>query len=97
MADGHLRREYRTTDWRTSMLLANGISHLAESAWHHPDLQIGWGRVVVLLRTHSDNAITDKDFELARMIEQSACWRPGSSSALEGAPREGQWCYLDGE
>ncbi|MCB1772902.1 MAG: 4a-hydroxytetrahydrobiopterin dehydratase [Gammaproteobacteria bacterium] len=91
----HLRRHYATGGWRTSMLLANGISHLAELAWHHPDLEVSWGGVVVRLRTHSENAITDKDFELAAMIEQSATWRPAEGSSLEGAPRQGQWRYLD--
>jgi pterin-4a-carbinolamine dehydratase len=91
---GHLRRHYATEGWRASMLLANGIAHLAELAWHHPDLQIAWGGVTVLLRTHSDDAITDKDFELAQMIEDWVRWRPEPGAALEGSPREGKWRYL---
>ena len=42
-------------------LLANGIAHLAEVAWHHPDLVISWGSVGVRLRTHDADALTDKD------------------------------------
>lgn len=91
---GQLCRHYATDGWRASMLLANGIAHLAEVTWHHPDLHIAWGGVTVLLRTHSDNAISDKDFELAQMIEQWVCWRPDEGSALEGAPGEGKWRYL---
>jgi pterin-4a-carbinolamine dehydratase len=93
--DGHLRREFSCHGWRASMLLANGIAHLAEVTWHHPDLQVSWGRVAVALRTHSADAITDKDFELAEMIERFAAWSPGPSSALEGAPNDGEWRYLD--
>lgn len=93
---GHLCRQYKTDGWRASMLLANGISHLAEVTWHHPDLHISWGGVLVQLRTHSEDAISDKDFELAAMIEQSACWRPDAESALEGAPLEGKWRYVVG-
>lgn len=94
LESGQLCRRYTTDSWRTAMLLANGIGHLAEVAWHHPDLLIGWGSVEVRLRTHSDDAITDKDFELAAMIEQTACWRPADGAALDGAPREGQWRYV---
>ena len=91
---GHLRRRYRTEGWRASMLLANGIAHLAEVAWHHPDLLVSWGSVEVRLRTHSEDAISDRDFELAAMIEHWVAWQPGASSALEGAPRDGKWRYL---
>jgi pterin-4a-carbinolamine dehydratase len=95
--DGQLCRRYATEGWRASMLLANGIAHLAEVTWHHPDLHIAWGGVTVKLRTHSANAISDKDFELAQMIEGWVCWRPAAGSALEGAPAEGKWRYLAGE
>ena len=94
VADGHLRRHFATDGWRASMLLANGIGHLAELAWHHPDLHISWGGVDVALRTHSDDSITDKDFELAEMIERWVAWRPDALSALDGVPDEGRWRYL---
>ena len=64
---GHLRRHFATDGWRASMLMANGIAHLAEMTWHHPDLRISWGGVDVALRTHSEDAISDKDFELAEI------------------------------
>ena len=41
-----------------------------------------------------NGTISDKDFELAAMIEQWVCWRPDADSALEGAPLEGNWRYL---
>ena len=94
VAAGRLYRHYATDSWRASMLIANGIAHLAEVAWHHPELHIGWGGVTVRLRTHAPDAITDKDFELAQMIEQGVCWRPRQGAALEGAPHDGQWRYL---
>ena len=91
---GHLCRRYKTNGWRASMLLANGIAHLAEVAWHHPDLTVSWGSVGVRLRTHDADAITDKDFELAAMIEAYAAWKPGADSVLDGAPSDGEWRYL---
>jgi hypothetical protein len=42
----------------------------------------------VKLRTHSAKGITDKDFELARKIEEVALYRPASGSALTGTPEK---------
>jgi 4a-hydroxytetrahydrobiopterin dehydratase len=38
------------------------------------------------LQTHSAKGITDKDFELARKIEDFVSWRPSAEGALEGTP-----------
>ena len=95
VSDGHLVRGFRCNGWRASMLLANGIAHLAEITWHHPDLRVTWGGVEVSLRTHSEDAITDKDFELAGMVEHFANWSPGPGSALDGPPGDGAWRYVE--
>jgi hypothetical protein len=43
--------------------------------------------VEVKLQNHSAKGITDKDFELARKIEDFVSWRPGKEGgALEGTP-----------
>lgn len=94
LVDGHLVRRFATAHWKASMLLAGLIGHLAEAAWHHPDLLISWGAVEVRLRTHSADGITDKDFELAGLIEGLANWRPGPDSALDGTPDDAKWRYL---
>jgi pterin-4a-carbinolamine dehydratase len=83
-----IRRTYRTDGWPTTLLLVNAIGYYAEAADHHPDLQVSWGRVTVSLHTHSARGITAQDFELARLIEQAALWRPGAESALRGTPRQ---------
>jgi 4a-hydroxytetrahydrobiopterin dehydratase len=86
--DGWLRRKYNTDGWPTTLMLVNAIGYLAEAAWHHPDLSVSWGKLGVQLRTHDANGITDRDFELARKIEDIALWRPGPESALEGTPNK---------
>jgi len=94
LRDGCLFRTYRTADWRSSMMVANAVAHLAETAWHHPDLRISWGRVEVYLTTHSDGGISDKDFALAQRIEDLILWQPGDDSVLDGTPDEVRWRYL---
>ena len=71
----------------TCVLAVNAIGFFAEAADHHPDLEVSWGRIAVALNTHSARGITGKDFELARLIEQTALWRPGSGSELRGTPK----------
>jgi 4a-hydroxytetrahydrobiopterin dehydratase len=88
LEDGWIRRQYKTDGWPTTLMLVNLIGYVAEAAYHHPDLSVTWAKVTVKLQTHSENGITDRDFELARQIEQAALWRPGAGSALEGTPNK---------
>lgn len=66
---GTIRREYATKDFPHTMLLVNAIAYLAEAAFHHPDLEVSYAKVVVRLSTHSAGGITDKDLDLAASIE----------------------------
>ncbi len=85
---GAIRRQYKTDGWPTTLMLVNAIGFYAESADHHPDLGVHWGSVEVALNTHSAGGITDKDFELAKLFEQCALWRPPAGSAFRGPPKK---------
>jgi 4a-hydroxytetrahydrobiopterin dehydratase len=88
LEDGWLRRKYNTDGWPTTLMLTNAIGYLCEAAWHHADLAITWGKLWVKLKTHSSGGITDKDFTLARKIEEVVLWRPEPGSPLEGTPNK---------
>jgi 4a-hydroxytetrahydrobiopterin dehydratase len=89
VADGHLCRRYRTAGWRATLMVANAIGHLAEAAWHHPDLVLSYARVEVRLTTHDAGGITEKDFALAARIEDVVGWRPGEEDGpLDGIPAD---------
>jgi 4a-hydroxytetrahydrobiopterin dehydratase len=45
------------------------VGFFAEQANHHPDLDIRWRTVRVLLSTHDSGGITEKDVSLANEIE----------------------------
>lgn len=95
-AGGALVRVYRTKDWRATVLAAGAVAHLAEAAWHHPELVLNYPSLEVRLNTHSAGGITDKDFELARKIEAVVGWRPGGEGgALEGAPEKPGYILRD--
>ena len=86
--DGWLRRAYATPGWTHTMLLANQIAFLSEAAWHHPDLELGYARVVVKLQTHKVHGLTAMDFALAHKIEEQVTWLPGDGSPLDGYPKK---------
>jgi 4a-hydroxytetrahydrobiopterin dehydratase len=86
--DGWIRRKYNTDGWPTTLMAVNAVGYLCEAAWHHADLSVTWGKLWVKLCTHSSGGITDKDFTLARKIEDTVLWRPAEDSALEGSPNK---------
>jgi 4a-hydroxytetrahydrobiopterin dehydratase len=93
---GWIRRTYKTHGWKGTLMVINTVGHLAEAAWHHPDLTASYAWVEVRLKTHTAKGITDKDFELARKIEEVVAWQPGKGGgALEGTPQTDQrFAYL---
>ncbi len=56
--DGWIRRTYKTDGWPTTLMLVNAIGYVAEAAYHHPDLSVTWGRVIVKLQNHAAGGIT---------------------------------------
>ena len=70
--DGALEREYRFADFAEAMAFLNHLAEAAEAANHHPDLAVSWNRVTVRWWTHAQQAITDRDVELARRTDELA-------------------------
>jgi 4a-hydroxytetrahydrobiopterin dehydratase len=86
---GQLRRAYKTHGFKAAVMAANAVAHLAEAAWHHPDIAISFGKVEVALESHDAGGITDRDFELATKIEQMVAWQPANEGgALTGTPAD---------
>ena len=85
--DEWLRRKYVTPGWPHTLMLAGAIGYVAEAAWHHPDLELGYAQVIVKIQTHRVKAITESDVALARRIHEVALWKPGDDSPLEGFPK----------
>ena len=89
--DNWLRRTYHTPGWPHTMQLANTIGYIAEAAWHHPDLSIGYAQVTVKLQTHRVRGITASDVELAPRIDEVVLWKPVEGSPLGGFPK--RWTH----
>jgi 4a-hydroxytetrahydrobiopterin dehydratase len=94
--DGWIRRKYKTSGWKGTLMVVNTVGHLAEAAFHHPDLTVSYAFVIVKLMNHAAKGITNKDFDLAKKIEEVIQWQPGKdeASALEGTPDDPRFKYL---
>ncbi|MCE9591471.1 MAG: 4a-hydroxytetrahydrobiopterin dehydratase [Planctomycetes bacterium] len=84
LREGWIRRKFKTGGWPHTLMLVNAIGYIAEAAWHHPDLNVSWAEVHVKLMTHSAKGITEKDFALAKKIEEAAVWLPEKGGPLDG-------------
>ena len=91
LEDGWIRRTYKTQSWKSTLMVINTVGHLAEAAWHHPDLTASYAWVEVRLMSHDAKGITDRDFALAKKIESVVQWQPGTEGeGLEGTPQGDQ-------
>ncbi len=88
LEQGWLRRKYNTDGWPQTLMAVNAIGYLCEAANHHADLSITYAKLWVKLQTHSAGGITDKDFELARKIEEMVLWRPQGGALGSGNPEK---------
>ena len=76
-------------------MVINAVGHLAEAAWHHPDISASYAFVIVKLMNHAAKGITEKDFELAKKIEEFVHWQPGlEGGSLEGTPTDQRFRYI---
>jgi 4a-hydroxytetrahydrobiopterin dehydratase len=60
---------WRFDDFGGALAAAVAAGMLSERANHHPDLVVGWGRLVVRLTTHDAGGLTVRDVDLALRIE----------------------------
>lgn len=96
LENGWIRRTYKTAGWKGTLMVVNTVGHLAEAAFHHPDLVVSYAFVTVKLMNHAAKGITDKDFELAKKMEEVVMWQPGlePDGALEGTPEDPRFKYI---
>ncbi len=63
--DHHLAKEYRFANFREALAFTNRVGELAEEVGHHPDLELAWGRVKVIVFTHKIGGLHEADFVFA--------------------------------
>lgn len=82
-------------NWKGVMMLANAIGHIAERAWHHPDILLSFSSITVFLSTHDVSGISQKDIALAKKIDELTNWDPSKDDgSLEGNPLGSEHRYI---
>lgn len=66
---GAMRRTFELADFVEAMGFVTRVALLAEKANHHPDIDIRWNKVTLVLSTHSEGGLTDQDAALADQID----------------------------
>ena len=64
-----IHREFTFPGFRSAIAFVNRVADLAETAGHHPDIEIHYNRVSVSLSTHDAGGVTEKDVALAAEID----------------------------
>lgn len=67
-----IQKKFTFKSFMPAIGFVNKIAEAAEKAGHHPDITINYSVVGISLSTHSEGGVTEKDFELAKQIDQIA-------------------------
>jgi 4a-hydroxytetrahydrobiopterin dehydratase len=62
-------KTFTWVSFRDAIDFVNDVADLAEDENHHPDIEVYFDEVVLSFRTHSADAVTDRDIEMAREVE----------------------------
>lgn len=68
-AGNEITKVFEHKDFVHAMGFVQSVALLAEKANHHPDIDIRWNKVTLVLSTHSAGGLTGKDFALAKEID----------------------------
>lgn len=71
--DAHsISQEFSFRDFKDAMLFVNAVGWMAEAQGHHPDMELGWGRVKVSWTTHAVGGLSNNDFICAAKVQAMA-------------------------
>ena len=65
----HIERTFEFDDFSESIDFVNGVAEVAEDEEHHPDIDIRYNKVRLILSTHSKGGLTELDFNLAERTD----------------------------
>lgn len=70
-ADGQwLQRSFAFPGYARTIGFVNAVAWIAESEGHHPDLEVGYGKVVMRWSTHAVGGLTENDFICAAKVDR---------------------------
>lgn len=60
--------DFTFDDFGAAMVFVNRVAEMAEENNHHPDIDIRWNKVHLVLTSHDVGGLTQRDIELATRI-----------------------------
>ena len=68
--DKKIERSFKFKNFAKALAFVNEVGDLAEDKGHHPDIELGWGRVKISLMTHKIDGLSRNDFIMASLIDE---------------------------
>ena len=67
--DSTITKTFEFSSYLDGIDFVNEVANLSEQENHHPDITIGYCKVTISLTTHDAGSLTEKDFKLAKLID----------------------------
>ena len=64
-----ITKEFNFSSFRNAIVFVNRVASLADDMDHHPDIDIRYTTISLLLTTHSAGGLTEKDVKLAESVD----------------------------
>jgi 4a-hydroxytetrahydrobiopterin dehydratase len=84
-----IHKDFTFPGFRGAIAFVNRVAERAETAGHHPDIEIHHHRVSITLSTHDAGGVTEKDVSLAAEIDGAADGDATERADGSAAPRSG--------
>jgi 4a-hydroxytetrahydrobiopterin dehydratase len=68
--EGPITKQYKLPDFASALALLVRVGCFAERRDHHPDVELGWGRLRVSWTTHDAGGVTQLDLDAAEATDQ---------------------------
>jgi 4a-hydroxytetrahydrobiopterin dehydratase len=65
-----IQRVFEFPDFVSAMQFVNKVAEAAESANHHPDIDIRYNNVTMALTSHDSGGVTNRDIKMAKKINE---------------------------
>jgi|TARA_Y100001980_G_C14246998_1_gene93511 4a-hydroxytetrahydrobiopterin dehydratase len=67
--DNTITKTFEFSSYLDGIDFINEVASLSEQENHHPDITVGYCKVTISLTTHDAGTLTEKDYKLAKLID----------------------------
>lgn len=70
VGEHHMEKEIKFKNFRQALDYVTKVGEMSEEQGHHPDIELGWGRVKLCIWTHKIDGLTESDFIWAAKADE---------------------------